>query len=316
MQNSNMANPFGRNIMGEYFVGREAELRRFQMNLSGLRNHQPNHEYVAGLEGTGKTYYLHKIAEIARSENFVGSVLILDPGVTPHVQIRTILGGIIDGLQQQWHSVRPNEPQRTELKNDWDTGPQTKLFRHPRQDSLIVTDLKQDFLTLDRHVTSYGFDGVVLCLDEGQRIEPLTLSGLKNALEDIGTVQIVLSWRLSSDAGGALEAGRREIRDRATAAEQDQGAARLFGTGTAMGPFATDAEVRTFFTARLSRKTIQFADEVCIRLGAIADGYLAELSTSPAGSTTERFGIKFRPSRCRFSTIAFRSATQMNSSRL
>jgi hypothetical protein len=167
--------------------------------------------------------------------------------------------------------MNPGETPRRELKSDWELGLQSKLFRHPRQDVLIVTDLKQDFLTFSRHVHDYGFSGAVVSLDEGQRIEPLALSALKNALEDVGFVQIVLSWRLSTDSGGAVEAGRREIRDRATAAEQDQGAARLFGIGTAMGPFNTEAEVRRFFKARLIGKAIQFNSEVCTRLGDIAD---------------------------------------------
>src|ERR1700730_801086 len=95
------ANPFARGITGEYFVGREPELKRFRANLPGLRIRQPNHELVAGLEGTGKSYYLHKLAEIARQENFIGLVLTLDANVTPYLQIKPILGEIIDQLQYQ-----------------------------------------------------------------------------------------------------------------------------------------------------------------------------------------------------------------------
>jgi hypothetical protein len=68
------------------------------------------------------------------------------------------------------------------LRRDWDLGSQSKLFRHPRNEALIVNDLKEDFLTLSRHVSNYGFRGVLLCLDEGRRIEPVMLSAMKNAL--------------------------------------------------------------------------------------------------------------------------------------
>jgi hypothetical protein len=98
----------------------------------------------------------------------------------------------------------------------------------------------------------------------------------------VGTVQIVLSWRLSTDTGGAVEAARRELRDLATGAEQDQGAARLFGSGTAMGPFATDQEILGFFERRLAGNRIHFSHDVCLRLGEIADrtpGWMNELSS-------------------------------------
>ena len=263
------ANPFARGITGEYFVGREPELKRFRANLPGLRIRQPNHELVAGLEGTGKSYYLHKLAEIARQENFIGLVLTLDANVTPYLQIKPILGEIIDQLQYQV-AKKKNKPQSGELKRDWDAGQKSTLFKFPQQDMLVTSNLRSDFKMLANRVKEYEFDGVVVCLDEGQRIEPLALSGLKNALESDGSFQIVLSWRLLTDTGGAGEAGRRALRERATRGEQDQGAERMFGIPTGLGPF-TELEVRRFFATRLANKAIGFSDEVCDRLGEITN---------------------------------------------
>jgi hypothetical protein len=263
------ANPFARGIKGEYFVGREPELKRFRANLPGLRTRQPNHELVAGLEGTGKSYYLHKLADIAREENFIGLVLTLDANVTPYLQIKPILNEIIEHLQDQ-AAKKTNKPPSGELKRDWDAGQKSTLFKFPQQDMLVTSNLKNDFRMLSNHARQHGFDGVVICLDEGQRIEPLALSGLKNALEGDGFFQIVLSWRLLTDTGGAAEAGRRALRERATRGEQDQGAERMYGTPTGLGPF-TELEVRRFFATRLANKAIRFSDQVCDRLGAITD---------------------------------------------
>jgi AAA ATPase domain len=263
------ANPFGETIVSDYFVGRDDELGQFRANLNGLRNGNPNHEFVAGLEGTGKSYYLHKLCRIASGEGFFAVVLTADLGVTAHQQVATILGRMIDEIELGG-STANGPPQRT-LRNDWDAGAGSKLFRHCRQDSLIIDNVHQDFRTLAIHVTNTNRSGVVICLDEGQRIEPIALSALKNALQALSFFQVVLALRLSSDSGGAIEAGRRLLIERVIAAEQDMGTARFFVTGTGMGPFRNDEEVRRFFKARLGGNAIQFDDETVVRIGEICD---------------------------------------------
>jgi hypothetical protein len=101
-------------------------LRRFRANLAGLRKGKPNHEFVAGLEGTGKSYYLHKLREIAHAEKFLGMVLTADLSVTPHQQVATILGKLIDEVDKERSD--PKEPPRRELRADWDAGVSSKLF--------------------------------------------------------------------------------------------------------------------------------------------------------------------------------------------
>jgi hypothetical protein len=264
----NDGNPFSEQVVSEYFVGREEELSVFEKNLLALKSGAPNHCFVAGIEGTGKTAYLNKIVDIAVSQNCIGVLLSLDP-VPAYRQISTILRTCIDALQKQ--TAIEGEPPRRELLEDWDAGLQSKLFRHPRQDVPITVDVKQDFDTLAAHVKATGRGGVVICIDEGQRIEPNALSVLKNSLNSLGSFLIVLSLRLVSDTRGAVQEGRQQLDDRAQTAEGDIGASRFYVTGTAMGPFKTDDEIKRLFAARLRHKKIQFSDEVTMRLGNISE---------------------------------------------
>ena len=50
-------NPFTETKAGKYFVGREEEIDQFKYYLNGLRSGNPNHFYVAGVHGTGKTFF-------------------------------------------------------------------------------------------------------------------------------------------------------------------------------------------------------------------------------------------------------------------
>jgi len=65
-------NPFNVQWMERYFVGRQDELRVFEINLQGLKQGQQSHLLVAGVHGTGKTFYLNKLVEIAKSKNCIG----------------------------------------------------------------------------------------------------------------------------------------------------------------------------------------------------------------------------------------------------
>jgi hypothetical protein len=261
-------NPFSERVVSEYFVGREEELAVFEKNLLTLKNGKPNHFYIAGVEGTGKTAYLHKLAEIAHAKNFVGVLVSLDPVPAQH-QIKSILSACIEAIGKQ--ASREGEPPRRELMDDWDAGTTSKLFRIPRRDVLTTADAKHDFEVLAGHAKAAGRDGVVVCIDEGQRIESVALSTLKNSLNALGAFLVVLSLRLISDARGGVHEGRQQLDDRAQGAEGDIGASRFYVTGTAMGPFKTDGEVRRLFSARLQHNKINFSDLVAIRLGEISE---------------------------------------------
>jgi hypothetical protein len=265
------ANPFGEQVVDEYFVGREDEIRIFQENLHGLKAGRQNHILVAGLHGTGKTYYLHKLAGIANTEKCIGVFLELDDTVEAYDQADTILREIIGALQTQ--TSMPGNPSSDILLGDWNANAQSVRFRVPQrrqEQKLITADVRHDFGVLAEHVRGAGRSGVVVCLDEGQRIHRATLSALKNALNTVKSFLIVLAWRLDSDAKGAVEQGRSELEKR-VADEGDYGAAALFTTGMAMGPFKTDEEVRSYFEKRLFGNAIRFSAEVSLRLGEIAE---------------------------------------------
>jgi hypothetical protein len=263
------SNPFVETVDGNYFVGREAELGVFRENLQGLRTQHPIHDFVAGLHGTGKTFYLHKLVEISRQNKFIATNVVIDTQLSPYDQIRVVLDSVIASIQLQSTSTR--EMRTTALADDWRAGPASKLFQLPRFAGLVSNSLRQDFETLSDHAKAAGYDGIVVCIDEGQRMEPAALSALKNALQSLGTVMIILSLRLSSTARGARAEGRALLEERASSAEGDIGAARFFGNGTAMGPFATDQEVLKFFERRMTDHEISFSGELQVRIGEITD---------------------------------------------
>jgi hypothetical protein len=151
------------------------------------------------------------------------------------------------------------------------SGANSKLFLHPRRTTIVNDELRQDFHTLEKYVRAANRSGVVICIDEGQRIEPPALSGLKNALQALGSYLVVLSLRISSDTRGAVKEGRSLLEERASAAEGDIGAARFFVTGAAMGPFGNDDEVMLFFDKRMAAKSIKFSMAVATQIGVISD---------------------------------------------
>ena len=124
-------NPFSEQVVSEYFVGREEELSVFEKNLHALKSGAPNHCFVAGIEGTGKTAYLNKIVEIAISQNCIGVHLPLDP-LPAHRQIGTILRATIDALRKQ--TALNGETQFVPYRTAWSTlveaSRRVKAFQH------------------------------------------------------------------------------------------------------------------------------------------------------------------------------------------
>ena len=261
-------NPFTETLVSEYFVGREDQLRVFRTNLNGLRQKVPSHVFVAGLEGTGKSWYLAKLAEIAQSEDFLAPPPeSLDPksfGARAHIS--TILRSLIGAVEN--HS----KDHSLSIVADWDKGKDSRLFQHPRADDLNTARINQDFETLARIMKEEKIPGAVVCVDEGQRIHGLALSALKNALQRLNSFLIVLSLRIVSDENGAVAAGRDLLNDRAaTEAEGDMGASRFFVNGVPLGPFDTDEEADRCIEKRLVDNVITFDGDVVRRIGRIND---------------------------------------------
>lgn len=261
-------NPFTETNITSHFVGREDELRTFRLAIQGLRVKQPGHLYVAGLGGTGKTCFLQKVVEIGRAEGFLAEITTLDQG-RARDHISTILRSLVNTVEQAMN--RKGNQSDVKLLQDWDNGAKSTHFQHPRGERLESDKLRQDFETLRKLMEEAGVTGAVLCVDEGQRIEPAALSALKNALQHHQSFLVVLSLRLVSGTGGPVRAGRAWLEEKVTSvsAEGDIGASRFYVTGVPMGPFGTVQEAKDCIQRRLQENAIQFDDDVAERISYI-----------------------------------------------
>jgi AAA ATPase domain len=255
-------NPFTEQIEVEYFVGREELLKQFHNDLNGLKAQHPNHQYVAGLNGTGKTTYLAKLVELAKTGNFLTAMPTLDQQVVARPHVSKIMRELIRELQVRLAG---------NYLDDWDSGGKSKHFYHPRSEELDSDRLRQDFQTIEKFMKEAGIPGAVICIDEGQRIDGRALSALKNSLQHLRSYLIVLSIRLVTDAGGAVAAGRNWLDVKVSSeAEGDLGASRFYVTGVSLGPFDTDDEAAQCIKRRLDGNIIQFDDDVIARIGRIS----------------------------------------------
>lgn len=255
-------NPFIEQTGVEYFVGREELLKQFKNDLKGLKAKLPNHQYVAGLQGTGKTTYLSKLVDLAKAEGFLTAMPSLDQQAPSRGHISKIMRAIVHELQQRLN---------VNYLDDWDAGSKSKYFSHQKSDELDSDRLRQDFQIIERLMKEAGIIGAVICIDEGQRIDGRALSALKNSLQHLKTYLIVLSIRLATDSRGAVAEGRRWLEAKVGAeAEGDIGASRFYVTGVPIGPFDTDDEAALCIKRRLTDNAIQFDEQVINRIGRIS----------------------------------------------
>jgi AAA ATPase domain len=259
-------NPFIEQIPGDLFVGREEELRQVQTALDGLAAGAPGHTYVAGLHGTGKTALLNKIVELARTSGFIALRMTLSDASESGKQtdllgpeaVMKIAGGIVEEVERRLRS----SGQTDALLVDWQQGTASQLFRTPRAGGSDSDALLADLATLSGHVEKTGARGIVVCIDEGQRLAPSALSTLKNALQQHSGVLVFIALRLATAEVGSKKAGRVLLDELAERAEGDIGASRLFTSGIGMGPFANDDEALRCIAQRLKRSHIDFAPAV------------------------------------------------------
>jgi hypothetical protein len=258
-------NPFTEQIAVQYFVGREHQLKQFKSDLNGLRSGMPNHQYVAGLEGAGKTTYLAKLVQIAKDEGFLAVMPTLDARGLSRDHISTILASVVRGVQE----MPANDLQ---LLIDWNSGKDAKYFLHPKTEELKSDRVRADFETLAKFLLERKIPGVVICIDEGQRIDGRAMSVLKNSLQYMHNYLIVISLRLVSASEGAVAAGRDLLNTKAmNEAEGDIGASRFYVTGVPIGPFDSEPEANQCIRLRLAGNIIQFDEDVIKQIGKISD---------------------------------------------
>ena len=252
-------NPFSEAIAGQYFVGRESQLKQFEYQLEGLRLKTPNHFFIAGVHGTGKTSFLEKIGETAESHQFARAKTVLDAEKTVRDHILTIMCAIVTAVNANIKRVSSDS---ATLVSDWDRGANSQLFRSLKGDKIETDLVRHDLESLENLVEQFNIPGVIICIDEGQRIAAGALSILKNAIQPLKYFLLALSLRIVSDVGGAEKAGRQILEDKAREAEGDFGASRLFVTGISLGPFVTDTEAVMCIEKRLENNEMQFEEDI------------------------------------------------------
>jgi hypothetical protein len=251
---SKVYNPFTENITLEYFVGREHQLLQFNDDLKGLIEGIPNHQYIAGVHGAGKTTFLAKLVDIANGENFLAVRPTLDDKAGSRAQISTIIKAVIIELDKKSRDLK--------LLLDWEKGVSSVYFRHPKNDELNSDNIRDDFNTLISFIEEKKIPGIVICIDEGQRIEGRALSALKNSLQQIGKILLTISVRLPLNTKNLVDSGRIFLDNKANEeAEGDLGASRFYVKGIPIGAFDTDQEAVDCLTLRLRNNAIQFDND-------------------------------------------------------
>lgn len=257
-------NPFNESVAGRYFVGREDQIRQFNLDLNGLRAKNPRHMYIAGVHGTGKTSYLAKLVEIGAASGFVAVQTSLNESAIARDHVNTIMEAVVKGIED-----RRKKDGSTAILSDWNKGNDSTLFQFPRSASLDNNKMRQDFETLSKYMDDWNIPGIVICIDEGQWIDPRALSGLKNALQFSNSFLTVLSLRLVRDVNNAVDEGRAVLDRKAQDAGADTGASRFYVVGLPIGAFDTEKEAEECIKKRLKDNDIQFSDEVVTRIGRI-----------------------------------------------
>ncbi|MBI3661346.1 ATP-binding protein [Candidatus Acetothermia bacterium] len=157
-QSKDESNPFTEAAAGKYFVGRDEQIEQFKRHLTGLRQNQPSHLYVAGVHGTGKTSFLQKLSSIASHQEFISLMFNLDPDVPDRDHLSTIMRAILVGLESKSHVQRSQH----QFLQDWDSGKNSKLFYHPRTDKLESNIIRQDFELMIKIMAEKQIKGTAL----------------------------------------------------------------------------------------------------------------------------------------------------------
>ncbi len=273
-------NPFNEQIPGKFFVGREAELQHVATVLAGLENRSPSHTFVAGVHGTGKTAFLSRLVEMAQAKDFVGIRMTLpSPSnegkeLDPLDVIKKVQATLIEGVQDYLHRQDENPP---DLLTDWNKRDGSTLFRLTKLGTLDSDALLVDLRLLIGIIRDKGAKGILVCIDEAQRLPPSALSTLKNALQQQDGVLLMLAVRILSSEGSPNKIGRVLLESLSERAEGDIGASRLLGSGISMGPFATDDEALRCITERLKDGPIDFDPGVSRAIVQLADRVPSEI---------------------------------------
>lgn len=251
-------NPFTEAVAGPFFVGRENQVDHFRRALSGLQNGFPQHFYAAGPHGSGKTSYLVRIADLARQGGCMAAIATIDAPASAQQQVLNVMRTIVKDISE----TAPSTARQgySHLIRQWDGDEESRLFRSPQLQHLQSDALREDLATIDRQLVERP--GIVVGIDEAQRLEPFALSALKNAFQHLRSYLVVLSVRLDDGVADSLSAGREILETMARDAEGDIGASRFYVSGVELGPFGSDAESEQSVLRRLQGSVRSFSSQV------------------------------------------------------
>ena len=249
-------NPF--NVVhpaGEFFVGRERQLKQLHELLNSLLRDVPSNIFVVGKGGEGKTSYLEKIVEDSHKLDLLAFRCNFDVGKSAEDNIDTIMIALLRECEKQ-------TPEKG-LEHDWNQG-KNSTFRYPRQIGIRSDDLAQDFNRIHKLLKDVHIKACVICIDEGQRIHPIALSALKNSLQSVkGGYMVVLSLLNEPGIPGVRgdidnDIAGRDILNELASRSGDPGASRFFQNVALIGPFDTHKEAEECIKKRLNNNIIQF----------------------------------------------------------
>jgi len=252
----NTDNPFNVDFpAGKFFVGREHQLTQLRELLGSLSRGIPSNLFVVGKGGEGKTSYLEKILEEARNLNILAFRCNIDIGQSAEQNIDTLMRALLREFQEK--------TEQEGFEDDWKSGKES-TFRIARLNEIRSDDLALDFERIRKMLNDAKIKACVVCIDEGQRIHPITLSALKNALQSVKSgYMIVLSLLNDPDVPGVIgdvdnEKAGREILNELASRSGDPGASRFFQNTTPLGLFDTQKEAEECIKRRLENNIIQF----------------------------------------------------------
>lgn len=278
-------NPFNPQYpAGRFFTGRERQLKQLYERLDGLAGGTFSNLCVIGRGGEGKTSYLEKVLEEARQREMIASISSLDPQKPAEANIDNIVQGLLREIESATN--------QTQLESDWKGGASSS-YRTPRNEEIIADDLKIDLENVLKLLPNDRPRCCVICVDEAQRIHPIALTALKNALQQLKSgYMIVLSllndlWpeKRNADAGPF-------ILDDLASRSGDPGASRFFKyNGIPLGPFDTQKEAEDCIRTRLKDNRITFAEDVISQVPRIVGRHpsgIVELSKIVYEDTNDR----------------------------
>lgn len=253
---------------GRFFAGRERQLRQLAELLDSLTRGMSSNLCVVGRGGEGKTTYLEKIMEEAKGRSLIATKCGLDVAKAAETDVDTILQSLLRDIEISTGQKH--------LEDDWKSGEKSS-FRAPHYKEIRSDQLQIDFQRILELLSGGNFKGCVVCIDEGQRMHPIALTTLKNALQPLKRGYMIVLSLLNDEAQKDNKERGGEILDDLAVSSGDPGASRFFKYNfTSLGPFDSQAEAEDCVRKRLEDNVVIFTEDVIAQIPRI-------MGRNPAG---------------------------------